>query len=91
MSDNKLDPDVYHVNPEKTNFPKYWKRMRHIPDFLSSFFSIMMNVYPMDMSQYRYLFQSARVPGHGCDTLVRDEAAKHVLFIRGGSKYEIEY
>jgi len=87
LSQEKLDPDVHHVNPAKTDFPKYWKRIRHIPDFLSSYFSIMMNVYPLDMTQYKHLFQSSRIPDVGQDSLVKDANAKHVLIIQGGHFY----
>jgi len=47
----------------------------------------MMNVYPLDMTQYTHLFQSSRIPQLGQDTLVKDQNAKHVLFIQRGHFY----
>lgn len=39
------------------------------------------------MVQYSSLFNSSRIPGIGKDKLVKNEAAKHILIMKGGNFY----
>ena len=45
------------------------------------------NKTPLDMSQFRQLFSTARVPSEGSDSIQVDETATHVVVLRQGQFY----
>ena len=57
---------------------------RWMPQSIASYYAIINNAFPLDMSQYFRLFNSSRVPQIGRDELVTDDTARHILVIRNG-------
>lgn len=47
----------------------------------------MVNAYPLDMSQYRHLFNSTRIPVRDRDELFTHEEGRHVVVMRRGNMY----
>ncbi|RNF26763.1 putative choline/carnitine O-acetyltransferase [Trypanosoma conorhini] len=45
---------------------------------------------PLDMNQYRYVFNTTRVPGREMDVLLQYEGIKHIVVIYKGRFYKLE-
>ncbi|XP_060629518.2 carnitine O-palmitoyltransferase 2, mitochondrial isoform X2 [Anolis sagrei] len=84
---NILEPEVFHLNPAKSDTQAFKKFVRFVPPSLSWFCAYMVNAYPLDMSQYFRLFNSARLPKPNKDELFTDENERHLLVIRNGNFY----
>lgn len=82
-----LEPDVFHLNPSKTNTKSFKAWMGWLPSSLSCYGAHLMNAYPLDMSQYARLFNSTRIPRLGRDELFTDERGLHMLVMRKGHMY----
>ncbi|XP_042339647.1 carnitine O-palmitoyltransferase 2, mitochondrial [Plectropomus leopardus] len=82
-----LEPEVFHLNPAKSDTDGFKKFIRWVPSSLSWYGAYMVNAYPLDMSQYFRLFNSTRIPKKGRDELLTDEKARHLLVMRKGNVY----
>ncbi|XP_069498274.1 carnitine O-palmitoyltransferase 2, mitochondrial-like isoform X2 [Ambystoma mexicanum] len=82
-----LEPEVFHLNPAKSDTLAFKRFIRWVPSSLSWYGAYMMNAYPLDMSQYFRLFNSTRLPKPNRDELVTDDKAKHLLVLRNGNFY----
>uniref|UniRef100_A0A1A8MQ23 Carnitine O-palmitoyltransferase 2, mitochondrial n=1 Tax=Nothobranchius pienaari TaxID=704102 RepID=A0A1A8MQ23_9TELE len=82
-----LAPEVFHLNPEKSDTDQFKNFIRWVPASLSWYGAYMVNAYPLDMSQYFRLFNSTRIPKRGRDELVTDENGRHLLIMRKGNMY----
>ncbi|KAK2706367.1 carnitine O-palmitoyltransferase 2, mitochondrial-like [Artemia franciscana] len=79
-----LEPEVYHMDPSKSNTDRYKRIMKFQPYFIATYVSYLFKAYPLDMSQFPSLFNSTRIPSTGKDLLFKDESAKHILIMRNG-------
>ncbi|XP_052778976.1 carnitine O-palmitoyltransferase 2, mitochondrial-like isoform X2 [Mya arenaria] len=84
---NLLEPDVFHLNPKKSDTLQFRKFVRRLPKSVSFYGAYWYKAFPLDMSQYANLFNSTRIPRHNKDELVVDETAKHLLVMRKGHMY----
>ncbi|XP_031173924.1 carnitine O-palmitoyltransferase 2, mitochondrial [Sander lucioperca] len=82
-----LEPEVFHLNPAKSDTDGFKRFIRWVPSSLSWYGAYMVNAYPLDMSQYFRLFNSTRIPKSGRDELFTDEKARHLLVMRKGNMY----
>ncbi|XP_027023254.2 carnitine O-palmitoyltransferase 2, mitochondrial [Tachysurus fulvidraco] len=82
-----LEPEVFHLNPSKSNTDTFKKFIRWVPSSISWFGAYMVNAYPLDMSQYFRLFNSTRIPKPKRDELFTDQKGRHVLVMRRGNMY----
>uniref|UniRef100_A0A6I8N4C2 Carnitine O-palmitoyltransferase 2, mitochondrial n=1 Tax=Ornithorhynchus anatinus TaxID=9258 RepID=A0A6I8N4C2_ORNAN len=82
-----LEPEVLHLYPEKTDTEEFKKLIQFVPPSLVCNVASMVNVYPLDMSQFFRLFNTTRLPRPGRDELFTDEKGKHVLVLRKGNFY----
>ncbi|KAK5869344.1 hypothetical protein PBY51_024069 [Eleginops maclovinus] len=82
-----LEPEVFHLNPAKSDTDGFKRFIRWVPSSLSWYGAYMVNAYPLDMSQYFRLFNSTRIPKTGRDELFTDEKARHLLVMRNGNMY----
>ncbi|XP_066478949.1 carnitine O-palmitoyltransferase 2, mitochondrial isoform X1 [Tiliqua scincoides] len=82
-----LEPEVFHLNPSKSDTQAFKRFIRFVPSSLSWFGAYMVNAYPLDMSQYFRLFNSTRLPKQGKDELFTDEKERHLLVLRKGNFY----
>lgn len=85
LRENKLKPEIFHLNPEKSDTVNFQRLMRLIPESVSFYGAYMFNAYPLDMSQYFRLFNSSRIPQKGKDILVSDSTKNHVLVVHKGN------
>lgn len=87
---NSLDPEVYHLNPKKTNTDRFRKYMRYIPKRIAFYGAAMQKAFPLDMSQYDRLFNSTRIPKADCDILITNhENIRHIIVIKNGHYYKV--
>lgn len=82
-----LEPEVFHLNPVKSDTDTFKRLIRFVPSSLSWYGAYLVNAYPLDMSQYFRLFNSSRLPRPGRDELVTDDKARHLLVLRKGNFY----
>ncbi|XP_035031628.2 carnitine O-palmitoyltransferase 2, mitochondrial [Hippoglossus stenolepis] len=82
-----LEPEVFHLNPAKSDTDGFKRFIRWVPSSLSWYGAYMMNAYPLDMSQYFRLFNSTRIPKCGRDELFTNEKGRHLLVMRKGNMY----
>ncbi|KAM6921207.1 LOW QUALITY PROTEIN: carnitine O-palmitoyltransferase 2, mitochondrial [Xenentodon cancila] len=82
-----LEPEVFHLNPAKSNTDRFKNFICWVPSFLAWYGAYMVNAYPLDMSQYFRLFNSTRIPKRGQDVLFTDEKGRHLLVMRKGNLY----
>lgn len=85
-----LEPEVFHLNPAKSDTDQFKKLIRWVPSSLSWYGAYMVNAYPLDMSQYFRLFNSTRLPKLGRDELFTDAKGKHLLVMRNGNLYAFD-
>ncbi|XP_062606864.1 carnitine O-palmitoyltransferase 2, mitochondrial-like, partial [Saccostrea cucullata] len=84
---NILEPDIYHLFPAKSDNMRFRKIMRMIPSSFAFYGAYLYKAFPLDMSQYKNLFNSTRIPRRGKDELVVNKEAKHMLVMRNGHFY----
>ncbi|MBN3275665.1 CPT2 palmitoyltransferase, partial [Polyodon spathula] len=82
-----LEPEVFHLNPARSDTDSFKRLIRYVPASLSWYGAYMVNAYPLDMSQYYRLFNSSRIPKEGRDELFTDQRARHLLVMRKGHLY----
>ncbi|MBN3302245.1 CPT2 palmitoyltransferase, partial [Amia calva] len=82
-----LEPEVFHLNPAKSDTDGFKRLIRWVPPSLSWYGAYMVNAYPLDMSQYFRLFNSTRIPRPGRDELFTDSRGRHLLVMRKGHMY----
>lgn len=82
-----LEPEIFHLNPAKSDTDRFKNLIRWVPSSLSWYGAYMVNAYPLDMSQYFRLFNSTRIPKRGRDELFTDDKGKHLLVMRKGNMY----
>ncbi|KAI5938077.1 Carnitine O-palmitoyltransferase 2, mitochondrial [Manis javanica] len=82
-----LEPEVFHLNPAKSDTDSFKRLIRFVPSSLSWYGAYLVSAYPLDMSQYFRLFNSTRLPRPTRDELFTDEKARHLLVLRKGHFY----
>ncbi|CAK6441136.1 unnamed protein product [Pipistrellus nathusii] len=87
LRDGLLEPEVFHLNPAKSDTDTFKKLIRFVPSSLSWYGAYLVNAYPLDMSQYFRLFNSTRLPRPSRDELFTDNKARHLLVLRKGHFY----
>ena len=87
---NSLDPEVYHLNPKKSNTDRFRQYLKYVPKSISFYGAVLQKAYPLDMSQYGRLFNSSRIPKKDCDELVTNaKDTRHIMVIKGGHYYKV--
>lgn len=85
-----LEPDVFHLNPEKSDNQRFRTLTRLAPRAFSWYAAYMFNAFPLDMSQYSRLLNSTRIPRMGKDELVTfDSGGNHVVVLHRGNMHKV--
>ncbi|XP_051164327.1 carnitine O-palmitoyltransferase 2, mitochondrial-like isoform X2 [Leptopilina boulardi] len=84
---NVLEPEVFHLNPKKSNTKLFRKIVGILPSWISCYGAYAFKAFPLDMSQYANLFNSTRIPEIEKDRIYLDKSARHILVMRGGNFY----
>lgn len=87
LQENVLDPMVFHLNPAKSDSPFYRDVMRWLPEAVAWYGSFLFKAYPLDMSQFKNLFNTSRIPKPGKDVLLYEPTAKHIAVLHKGNYY----
>nr|ATJ44576.1 acetyltransferase 11 [Helicoverpa assulta] len=82
-----LEPEVYHMNPKKSDTPLFRNFTRMLPEAISWYGAYLMKVFPLDMSQFVGLFGATRLPRQTKDEIFRDPKSKHVVVQKQGNFY----
>ncbi|GMT25977.1 hypothetical protein PFISCL1PPCAC_17274, partial [Pristionchus fissidentatus] len=89
LDTNVLGPEVFHLNPAKSDNNKFRTVCRMLPESLSWFGAVAFKAFPLDMSQYKSLFNGSRIPKKGKDVLYNDATQKHFVAMRKGRAYAV--
>ncbi|XP_067172132.1 carnitine O-palmitoyltransferase 2, mitochondrial-like [Apteryx mantelli] len=87
LQNNYLRPDIYYGNPKWSESRLFKNFIRLLPTSVSWYGAYMVNAYPLDMSQYKRLFRSSRIPKLNKDELFTSECSRHLLVMRNGHFY----
>ncbi|XP_076447430.1 carnitine O-palmitoyltransferase 2, mitochondrial-like isoform X2 [Babylonia areolata] len=87
LREELLDPEVFHLNPKASDTDSFRRFVRRLPQSLSWYGAYWYKAFPLDMSQYRHLFNSTRIPRPERDELYCDPTAQHLLVMRNGNFY----
>ncbi|XP_037051225.1 carnitine O-palmitoyltransferase 2, mitochondrial [Bradysia coprophila] len=90
LQENLLKPEVYHMNPKKSDTPTYHNVTRLCPAKISTYVSYAFNAFPLDMSQYQGLFGATRIPELGKDRIYRQSDTKHLVIIKDGHFFAMD-
>ncbi|KAL4716391.1 hypothetical protein ACJJTC_006753 [Scirpophaga incertulas] len=87
LREHLLEPEVYHLNPKKSNTQLFRNVTGLLPQAISWYGAYLFKAFPLDMSQFDGLFGATRIPQMNKDTIVRDPDSKHILVQRNGNFY----
>ena len=83
-----LEPDVYHVG---TTAQQPWFKLgvTFVPRRLAYYCAYLVKSYPLDMSQYPWLFGTSRLASQGRDVLYTDPSSRHVAVLAHNCVYAV--
>ncbi|XP_026752133.2 carnitine O-palmitoyltransferase 2, mitochondrial [Galleria mellonella] len=82
-----LEPEVYHLNPKKSNTHFFRTITGLLPEAVSWYGAYLFKAFPLDMSQFVGLFGATRLPQINKDKIYRDPSSKHVVVQKNGNFY----
>nr|XP_026694536.1 carnitine O-palmitoyltransferase 2, mitochondrial [Ciona intestinalis] len=85
-----LSPEVFYMN-DKAKSPFIQTSVKYLPNQLMLRYlpMVMSQAYPLDMSQFKNLFSSTRIPQTGKDVLETYKDSRHIIVIRNGHFYKV--
>lgn len=87
LKSNILEPEVFHLNPSKSDNKEFRRFSSLAPSFLSWYVAYLYKAYPLDMSQYNKLFCTTRIPKEDKDVIKHNPGSKHVCIQSKGHFY----
>lgn len=90
LNENVLAPEIFHLNPKKSNTDFYKKVISLTPARIAWYVSAAFKAFPLDMSQYGSLFNSTRIPRKSKDTLEKFPDTKHIVVLCRGHFYTFD-
>ncbi|XP_067884843.1 carnitine O-palmitoyltransferase 2, mitochondrial-like [Heterodontus francisci] len=87
LKSNYLTPDIFHMKPDVSETNTFKRLISLLPSRISWYGAHLASAYPLDMSQYVYLFNTTRIPKLNKDELLTVEQPKHLLVMRNGHFY----
>lgn len=93
LEENVMEPEVFHLNPGKTSKSTFYRDIMSLsPDAIATYVSFAFKAFPLDMSQYKNLFNSTRVPRQGRDEIKKfdPKTNRHMLVIKDGEFYTFD-
>ncbi|XP_045768548.1 carnitine O-palmitoyltransferase 2, mitochondrial [Maniola jurtina] len=82
-----LEPEVYHLQPKKSNTQLFRTVTGLLPASLSWYGAYLFKAFPLDMSQFTGLFNATRIPMLNKDKILRDPTCNHVVVQKNGNFY----
>jgi carnitine O-palmitoyltransferase 2 len=90
LRDGKLEPDIFHTKPDTSKTTAFQYFCKLLPESVSFYGAAALGAYPLDMSQYKNLFSSTRLPKLGQDELKVSPGSKHLVVQRGTKFYAFD-
>ncbi|XP_028398287.1 carnitine O-palmitoyltransferase 2, mitochondrial-like [Dendronephthya gigantea] len=90
LDEEILDPEIFHLNPKKSDTDWFKRVIRFVPSSLSWYGAYLVKAFPLDMSQYTRMFASTRIPQSGRDKLITYADSRHILVIHNGNYYTLD-
>lgn len=90
MRAGKLEPEIFHLNPEKSDTKRFRQIASWIPSRFAAYYGILNKAFPLDMSQYFRLFNSTRIPMPERDELYTTPTARHLVVMKNGNFYAFD-
>ncbi|XP_020279470.1 carnitine O-palmitoyltransferase 2, mitochondrial [Pseudomyrmex gracilis] len=90
LNDNVLEPEVFHMRPDKSDTELFRNVTRLIPSRFSWYGAYLFKAFPLDMSQYKNLFNTTRLPRLEKDEISYNPSAKHLIVLRKGHFYAFD-
>lgn len=87
LRDEILEPEVFHMQPKKSNTPLFRTITGLLPESLSWYGAYLFKAFPLDMSQFGGLFNATRIPVLNKDKIFSDHSCNHVVVQRNGNFY----
>lgn len=87
LNSNQLEPEIYHLNPKKSDTDNFRRVCGLLPPSLSWYGAYLFKAYPLDMSQYPNLFNTTRIPETDKDRLLTNPKGKHITVQYKGHFY----
>lgn len=87
---NYLAPEVFHLNPVKSDTDFFKNLIKMIPSSISTYVAYAFKAYPLDMSQYMGLFGATRIPELDKDRIYRNDNTKHIVVLKNGHFYTVD-
>ncbi|XP_043490817.1 carnitine O-palmitoyltransferase 2, mitochondrial [Polistes fuscatus] len=85
-----LIPEIYHMNPKKSDTELFKKVTGLLPSSISWYGAYLFKAFPLDMSQYQRLFNTSRIPEQGKDKIYHDAKGRHLIVMRKGHFYAFD-
>ncbi|KAK6750791.1 hypothetical protein RB195_002636 [Necator americanus] len=89
LDNNILAPEVFHLNPKKSDTKLFRSVCKALPPSLSWFGAVAFKAFPLDMSQYKSTFNATRIPKKDKDVLYQDTTQKHFMVLYRGRIYTV--
>lgn len=86
----QLEPEVFHLNPAKSDTHTFRTVASMTPSFISTYVAYAFKAFPLDMSQYQGLFGATRIPETDKDRIYRNEDSRHLVVLRNGNFYSVD-
>ncbi|VDD77156.1 unnamed protein product [Mesocestoides corti] len=90
LRDNKLKPDILHSYPAISSSKAFERLVGNLPSLVATYGSYLFKSFPLDMSQYRNLFNSSRIPGEVVDRHATFMESRHIVVISKGKFYTFD-
>ncbi|KHJ98987.1 Choline/Carnitine O-acyltransferase [Oesophagostomum dentatum] len=90
LDENILAPEVFHLNPKKSDTKFFRNVCKTLPPSLSWFGAVAFKAFPLDMSQYKSTFNSTRIPKKNKDVLYQDASQKHFMVLYRGRIFAVD-
>lgn len=93
LEENLLEPEVFHLNPKKTAKSSFYKDVMALtPEAIATYVSFAFKAFPLDMMQYKNLFNSTRIPRKNKDEILKSDTKtnRHVLVVKNGEFYTFD-
>lgn len=85
-----LEPEVYHLDPKKSDTDFFRNFTKFLPTSIATYGAYIFKAFPLDMSQYKNLFRSTRIPILDKDKICQYPDSKHVVVMRRGYFYSFD-
>ncbi|KAH0541037.1 carnitine O-palmitoyltransferase 2, mitochondrial isoform X1 [Cotesia glomerata] len=85
-----LEPEVFHLDPKKSDTDFFRTVTGLLPSKIATYGAYLFKAYPLDMSQFPYLFGTTRIPLPTKDDLSHDLSSKHIIIMRKGHFYSMD-